>query len=215
MDCCTQRGLNQVFTPRIARAELNNFRKKGLAKRDRILTRAIVERGVQDARVLEIGGGIGGLQIELLRAGAARTVDVDIAAAYVASARELAQSLGFGERSEQRVLDFAQAAEQVEPADVVIMNRVVCCYPDMPRLVAPAARHARRLLALTFPREAWWMSLGERAINFGMWLLRRDFRFFVHPHAAMIEIVMADGLQVVFDRLSGPWRLMLFERMSN
>lgn len=216
MNCCTQdRGLNQVFTSDIARREAKQFRKKGLNKRDRQLLRALTQRSVQGVTVLEVGGGVGGIEIELLKAGAAHTTDVDIAQAYVQGARELAQSLGFGDVSEQRVLDFAHAADQVEAADIVIMNRVVCCYPHMPALVAPAAQHARKLLALVFPREAWWMHIGARVINFGMWLMRRDFRFFVHPHQAIIDVVTGNGLRATHDRFSGPWRTMLFERNSD
>lgn len=213
-EACQQRGLNQVFSPAIARREAEQFRRKGLNKRDRQLLRAITQQParVRGASVLEIGGGAGGLEIELLRAGAAHVTDVDIAQAYVESARELAQSLGYAAVSEQRVLDFAHVADAVEPADIVLMNRVVCCYPDMPALVAPAAQHARRLLALVFPREAWWLRLGTRLMNCGLWLLRRDFRFFVHPHRALIELVSAQGLRAIYDRHSGPWRMMLFER---
>ncbi|MCA1554773.1 MAG: class I SAM-dependent methyltransferase, partial [Chloroflexi bacterium] len=133
MNCCTQqRGLNQIFNADMARHEAKQFRKKGLSKRDRQLLRVLTQRSVQGATVLEVGGGIGGLEIEMLKAGAAHTTDVDIAQAYVESARELAQSLGFGDVSEQRVLDFAHEADQVDAADIVLMNRVVCCYPDMP-----------------------------------------------------------------------------------
>ena len=213
MNCCQQRGLNQIFSPRMARWEADNFRRHGLDKRDQKLAQAIAQCGVQDASVLEIGGGIGGLQIALLRAGASRATDVDISEGYVAAARELAQSLGFGERATQRVADFAHEADNVDAADVVVMNRVVCCYPDLPALVRPAAHHTRRLLALVFPRETWWMQLGERAMNFGMWLLRRDFRFFVHPHQAIIALTREAGLRPTHDQLSGPWRLMIFERM--
>ena len=215
MNCCSQqRGLNQVFSPAIARREAEQYRKKGLGKRDRQLLRALTQQParIRGARVLEIGGGVGGLEIELLRAGAAFATDVDIAEAYVESARELARTLGYAQVSEQRVLDFAHAAEQVEPADIVLMNRVVCCYPDMPALVAPAAQHARRRLALVFPREAWWMRLGTDVMNFGLWLLRRDFRFFVHPHEAIIGLVSREGLRAVYDRYSGLWRTMIFER---
>ena len=212
MNCCTQRGLNQIFTSRIAQDEIKHYRKHGLEKRDRILAELVAARGVQGASLLEIGGGIGGIQLALLRAGAARSVDVDISEGYVVGARELAGALGFGAVSEQRVLDFAQQSAEVAPADVVIMNRVVCCYPDMPALVQPAARHAQRLLALTFPREGWWMHLGRQTINLGMQLLHRDFRFFVHSHAAIIALVEANGLRVSADRFSGVWRMMLFER---
>ena len=212
MNCCTQRGLNQIFTSGMARAEIRDFRKKGLDKRDRLLAELVAARGVQGVTVLEVGGGIGGIQIALLRAGAARSVDVDISEGYVAGARELAGSLGYGDVTEQRVLDFAHESEAVAPADVVILNRVVCCYPDMPALVKPAAQHAQRLLALTFPRESWWMQAGRRTINFGMRLFRKDFRFFVHPHEAIIALVTADGLRPSVDRFSGVWRIMVFER---
>ena len=212
MNCCTQRGLNQIFTTGMARAEIKDFRKKGLDKRDRLLAELVAARGVQGATVLEVGGGIGGIQIALLRAGASHSVDVDISEGYVAGARELAGSLGYGAVSEQRVLDFAHAPDDVVPADVVIMNRVVCCYPDMPALVKPAAQHAQRLLALTFPREAWWMHAGRQTINFGMRLLRKDFRFFVHSHEAIIALVTANGLRPSIDRFSGVWRIMIFER---
>jgi magnesium-protoporphyrin O-methyltransferase len=202
-----------MFTPAMARAEIEHFRKKGPDKRDHMLAQLVAFRGVQGATVLEVGGGIGGIQIELLRAGAARTLDVDISAGYVAGARELAQSLGFGAVTEQRVLDFAHDSESVEAADVVVLNRVVCCYPDMPELVKPAAQHARRLLALTFPRENWWMQAGQRVMNFGLRLFRRDFRFFVHPHAAIISLVTYEGLRPVVDCFSGVWRMMVFERV--
>jgi magnesium-protoporphyrin O-methyltransferase len=215
MDCCTQKALNQTFTPETARAEIRDFRKHGLKGTDKLLAETLVRRGIQGASVLEVGGGIGGVQIELLRAGASRAVDVDIAEAYVAGARELAQSLGFAGVTEQRVLDFAQGADAVEAADVVIMNRVICCYPLMPALVRPAAQHARRLLALVFPREGWYMHVGERVANFFMWLFRNDFRIFVHSNRAILAEVSTGGLRPVFDQTRGLWRVLVFERVDS
>jgi methyltransferase family protein len=212
MDCCTQRALNHTFTADMARAEIRDFRKHGLEGTDRLLVETLVRQGVQGASVLEVGGGIGGLQIELLRAGASRAVDVDMAEGYVAGARELAQSLGFADVTEQRVLDFARSADAVSAADIVILNRVICCYPFMPELVRPAAQHAQRLLALVFPRDGWFMHLGERVANFGMWLFRNDFRLFVHRNQAIVVIVRECGLRPVFDQTKGLWHVMVFER---
>jgi magnesium-protoporphyrin O-methyltransferase len=212
MDCCTQKALNHTFTADTARAEIRDYRKHGLKSTDKLLTEAIVRQGVAGASVLEIGGGIGGLQIELLRTGARRAVDVDIAEAYVAAARDLAQSLGFADVTEQRVLDFAHSADAVSAADIVIMNRVICCYPFMPELVRPAAQHAERLLALVFPRDGWFMHLGERVVNFGMWLFRNDFRIFVHRNHAIVATVRECGLRPVFDQTKGLWHVMMFER---
>jgi 2-polyprenyl-3-methyl-5-hydroxy-6-metoxy-1,4-benzoquinol methylase len=213
MNCCTQRGLNQTFTPRVARMEIDDYRRNGLDKNDRLLAQAIIQRGVQGASVLEIGGGIGSIQIELLKAGAVRTMDVDISEGYVAGARELARLLGFADVTEYRVLDFAHEAQSVESADLVVMNRVVCCYPDMPALLKPAAERARKVLALTFPRESWWMRAGQRVMNFGLRVARRDFRVFVHSHRAIIQIARDAGLQPVSDRWRGLWRMIVFERV--
>jgi magnesium-protoporphyrin O-methyltransferase len=216
MNCCSHhRGLNRIFTSNVAQRELENFRRKGLDKRDSHLAKAIAQRGVQGATILEVGGGIGAIQIELLKAGAARAMNVDLAAAYATAARELTQALGYAAVTEQRVADFAHEANTIAAADVVIMNRVICCYPDMPALVRPAAQHARRLLALVFPRETWWMKLGGRVMNFGLWLVRNDFRFFLHPHDAIISATAHEGLQPILSWFSGPWRLMLFERMAD
>ena len=213
-DCCTRSALNKTFTSDMARAEIRDFRKHGLKGTDRLLAETLVRQGVAGASVLEVGGGIGGIQIELLRAGAIRAVDVDISEGYVAGARELAQSLGFAAVAEHSVLDLAQAAVQVPAADVVIMNRVICCYPQMPALVRPAAEHARQMLALVFPRDGWWMHAGERLANFGLWLFRNDFRLFAHPNRAILDVVREGGLQPVFDKLSGLWRLMVFKRVT-
>ena len=212
MDCCTQKALNNLFTSDLARSEIRAYRKHGLQGHDKLLAENLVRQGVAGASVLEVGGGIGGIQIELLRAGASRATDVDISEGYVAGARELAQSLGFADVTEQRVLDFAQSANEVAAADVVIMNRVICCYPLMPALVRPAAQHAQKALALVFPRESWWLRWGARIMNLGLRLTRNPFRFFVHPHAEITGIVSDSGLQPVFDRTKGVWRVMVFAR---
>jgi magnesium-protoporphyrin O-methyltransferase len=94
------------------------------------------------------------------------------------------------------------------------MNRVVCCYPDMPALVVPAAQHARRLLALVFPRGTWWMRLGGTLINGWMALTRSAFRFFVHPPASIIATANAAGLAPVFEKQSGPWHMVVFRRVA-
>ncbi|MBI5879328.1 MAG: class I SAM-dependent methyltransferase [Chloroflexi bacterium] len=215
MNCCTQQqGLNQVFTPGAARAEVERYRRRGLDRANRALADSVVRRGVQGATVLEVGGGIGGIQLELLKAGAAHTVDVDISRGYVQAARDLAASLGFAERAEHRALDFALESAQVDAADVVVMNRVVCCYPDMPALVVPAAQRARRVLALVFPRDAWWVRLGMRVLNAGLWLVRRDFRAFAHSNEQIIALACAGGLRPVQDETRGIWRLIVFERAA-
>src|SRR5262249_9963862 len=133
MDCCSiMHGLNRMFDERTARAEVKRYWKKGIDKHARRIVAALSSRGVVGATLLDVGGGTGGLPADLLKQGAARAIDVDISAAYITAAQSVAERLGIRDRVEYHQADFASAAADLPSADVVIMHRVVCCYPDMP-----------------------------------------------------------------------------------
>ena len=95
------------------------------------------ERGVEGKSLLEVGGGIGAIQIELLKAGIARAINVELTPTYEKAADQLVREAGVADRVERKVTDFAEAVPDVEVADFVVMNRVLCCYPDMPKLPVP------------------------------------------------------------------------------
>jgi 2-polyprenyl-3-methyl-5-hydroxy-6-metoxy-1,4-benzoquinol methylase len=214
MNCCSIiSGLNRIFDERTARAEVKRYWKKGLDRHARRIVAALMAQGVAGATLLEVGAGIGGLHAELLKQGAALATDVDIAAAYLAAAQSVAERLGIRELVAYRQADFASTADELPVVDVVIMHRVVCCYPDMPALVGAAAQHADRLLALSYPHDAWYMRLGQRMFNAIMWLQRSGFRFYVHNSAAIRAAAAGAGLAPVRLIDSWPWRLALFERV--
>ena len=102
---------------------------------------------------------------------------------------------GFAARADRRVLDFADRAEELEPADVVVLHRVVCCYPDYETLVGAAADHARDQLLLTFPRDVWWTRLGLGTINRLQRLRRNAFRVYLHAPAAILDVACSHGLE--------------------
>jgi magnesium-protoporphyrin O-methyltransferase len=215
MDCCTHtRGLNRFFDERNARAEVRDYWKHGIDKHARNVAAALAACRVEGASVLEVGGGIGGLHAELLARGAVRATDVDISEAYIAAAQSVAERLGIRERVEYRQADFAGAAAEIPAADVVVLHRVVCCYPDMPALVAAAAQHADHLLALSFPHHAWYTQLFQRVLNATMWLQRAGFRFYVHKPEAIYGVAAEAGLRPVRQILSWPWQIVVFERSS-
>jgi hypothetical protein len=205
-------GCCQIFDARRARSDARRYRKKGLDGHARRLVDHLRQRGVAGAALLEIGGGVGAIGIELLRAGAARATNVELSPGYEAEAGALLAERGLTDRVERRVLDFAARPEAVGRADVVVMHRVVCCYPEMERLVAPAAARAGRLLALTFPRDAWWVRWGIAAANLYERLRRRAFRIYLHPPAAILAAAEAGGLSATFDRTGPLWRSVVFER---
>ena len=148
------------------------------------------------ARVLEIGGGIGRIQAELLDAGADRGEIVELVPAYEPYARELARERGLEGRMSFHVVDILEEPEAVEPADVVILNRVVCCSPDGVALAAAAASLARRTLVLSFPRDVFWVRAGVRLLNAGLWLSRNSFRVYVHRPAALLAAAEGQGIHL-------------------
>jgi magnesium-protoporphyrin O-methyltransferase len=122
---------------------------------------AAVAQGVERATVLDLGGGIGAVQATLLESGAERGEIVELVSSYESAALELARDKGMQERVSYRVADVLEHPDAVTPAEIVVLNRVVCCSPDGVALAAAGARLARRTLLLAFPRDVAWVRAGE------------------------------------------------------
>src|SRR5438046_3978279 len=150
-DCCTPKGYRWVFSERSARAEAKRYRRKGLDATSRRIFDFVKKQGGEGRTVLEVGGGIGAIQLELLKAGAARAVSVELTPTYEEEATALLREMGLEERVERRIMDFAAAGAAVDGADIVIMNRVICCYPAFPRLRGTAPDNARKRRVWAFP----------------------------------------------------------------
>jgi magnesium-protoporphyrin O-methyltransferase len=204
-----------MFGERTAARDLKRYRKRGPSKPTRLLLDALRAEGVEGATLLDIGGGVGAIQQELLAAGAARATAVDASPAYLRAAEEEAERRGSRDRISYHHGDFVELADAIEPADVVTLDRVICCYPDVEALVGRSAQRTRRAYGLVYPREAWWTKLGIRAINAGLRLMRSDFRVHVHPDAVVDAVTRDHGLEPRLHRRAGPfWQVALFARPS-
>ena len=213
-DCCTPKGYRWVFSERAAENEARRYRRKGLDGTSRRIVDFLKTQGVEGRTVLEVGGGIGAIQLELLKAGAARAVSVELTPTYEDVALRLAEEAGLAERVERRVMDFARAGADVDSADVVIMNRVICCYPDMPRLAGAASDHARQLLVMSYPKRAWWTVIGLGIANAILWATRREFHIFVHRPAEIVATSERHGLGPVFDERGLLWTVTAMRRAA-
>jgi magnesium-protoporphyrin O-methyltransferase len=185
------------------------YRQRGLDPTARMLFEATRGRG---QTVLEIGGGVGELELELLRAGAERATNVELTPVYDKEAEQLLEEAGLEGRAERRHGDLVNQPDLADPADVVVMHRVVCCYPDMPALVGAAAERTRRVLALSFPRNTWWMRSFARAFNAWRRLRRDEFRFFVHSPEGIVATAGARGLHVTRKEAGRIWQIAALER---
>ena len=207
-DCCTPRGYRQMFTERSAAAAAKRYRNKGLDPTSLRIVDLVRGQGVEGKTVLEVGGGVGGIQLELLKAGAASATSIELTPTYEAAAAQLLAEMGLESRVERRVADFVEGAATVETADIVVLNRVVCCYPDMPRLVSAAAGRTRGTLVMSFPKRRWWTRVVLAMGNSGLWLARREFHVFIHRPSRIRETAEAHGLTVQSDEPGFFWEVM-------
>lgn len=216
MVTCRQcEGIERQFGRRTAQWELRRFRKRGPAATTRMLIDALRREGVTDASILDVGGGIGAIYHELLAsAGARDAVHVDVSPDYLRVAREEAERRGHADRVEFVRGDFVEVAPARAAADVVTLDRVICCYPDMERLVALSAAKARRLLGAVYPREAWWMRAAAAAINVISGVRRSAFRTYLHPPAAIDAVLRAHGLERRSFRRTLGWEVVVYARRA-
>jgi len=201
-----------MFGAKGAEADARAYLSTGLDGDERRVVAFLEERGIAGATVLEVGGGVGAMQVDLLQAGATHAHNVEISPHYERSAGEIAAQSGVADRVERVVANFVDVAAAVPPADAVIMHKVVCCYPDMPGLVRPAAEHTRRWLVLTFPAGRWWIRAGLRAANAVQTLVGSRYRVFFHEPREIQAIAERTGLHAVLTHSGIFWQFLALER---
>ena len=181
---------DRQFDPAVARGDLKRFRRRGPDAPTRKLLAAI--QGAEppaNATLLDVGGGIGAIHHHLLDHGFSKAVHVDASTAYLAAAKEEAERRGHGDRVSFHHADLRAVARDLTLADVVTLDKVVCCDPDHAGLLRAAADHARTLLAFSYPRRTWISRAITAVGNRWRAVWGDPFRAFVHPPAAMAAIV--------------------------
>lgn len=211
---CGSDDFASIFDERESRRARDKYEKRGPDPTTRMLLDLIEGYGVSGATVLDIGGGIGIIDHELLRAGAGHATLVDGSPSALAVARSEARRANHLDRIEMAEGDFVRLAPSIDTADIVTLDRVVCCYPDAVGLVSESAARARRLYGLVLPRDAWWIRLTIRLTN-GYFRLRRSaYRSFAHPNELVDQLAAHQGLKPVAETGTRFWRVVLYARVA-
>jgi magnesium-protoporphyrin O-methyltransferase len=208
-----------MFDARRARKDLRRYSRRGARGATRRLLDAVLasvrERGAADFTHLDIGGGVGVLQHELARDGAVHTTAVDASRPYLEVLRQAAAERGYEARQTRIEGDFTEVAGRVEPATVVTLDKVICCYPDMVALVRASARKATALYGIVVPRDTAWVRV---AVGLANWFLRRplgrQFQAFAHSHRAIDRVCAEEGLHLFRDDSGLWWCVRLYQRVA-
>lgn len=212
MDACGCDGFASIFDEATARRDRDRYHRDGPDRTTRLLLELLTPYRSSGSSVLDIGGGIGIVDLELLRAGAGHATLVDASTAYLAVARDEASRAGLLDRIDFVEGDFVRRAASIDRADVVTLDRVICCYPDMEALVAESAGRAKTAYGIVLPRDrrgARWAI----ALNNAWYRIRRKaYRGFIHPTARVDEIAAANGLRLRAERHTWIWRVAVYDR---
>ncbi len=210
--CCSSPSYEQVFSSRQARWDAARYSRKGLGWAPGRTVELFKDRVIGGDSFLEIGGGIGDLQVELLRLGVARAVSIELSPSYEEKAAKLLRDAGLDSKAIRLIGDFVTLSHRVKEADLVVMHSVICCYPDMERLVEAAAAKTKRYLVVSYPRDTWWLRLFARAVN-DIWyrrVRRSDFRFFIHPPPHIHRTALQAGLSLLREERNAIGHLAVF-----
>lgn len=214
MDCCEPTVYDDQFDARRAADRLREYRTRGPNGWTRRLVAGLAADGVDGLTVLDIGAGVGAVHHALLDAGAASAIDVDASGPYLAAAREEAARRGLADRVTYRKGDVVALAPDLPPADLVALDRVVCCYPHMEALVRVAAERTRRRLGLVLPRDDAWIRAGVGVSNRWGALRRNPFRVHVHRTADVLAVATAAGLAHADTHRGRFWQTLILERAA-
>ena len=146
--------------------------------------------------------------------GCCRLSDIERRFDSGASAEEAARR-GHAPRLRLLAGDFVELAATLDEADVVTLDRVICCYPDVERLVSLSAGAARRLYGAVYPRDVWWVRLALVAENLMRRLRGSSFRAFLHSPSAIVAALRRAGLEPTFLRRTFIWEVVVCRRVAD
>ena len=211
MGCSQCVGLEQE-TQKWVEEDLKAYHRGKQSPTTTMLIRELLRRGVGGSSLLDIGGGIGEIPLELLAGGATTATSVEISTAYLNAARQESARKGLAERITYLHGDFVSLADEVPAADIVTLNKVVCCYPDFEALVTKSASRARRYYGLVFPKDWWVIRVGMKVMNWFFKAQKSLYVAYIHPVAEIDRLIRGEGFQPIYQKSTLGWLVWVYER---
>jgi SAM-dependent methyltransferase len=209
---CCEPDFERIFDESEAANDLDDWQRNGLPDSTAELIEVLRAEGVEGAVVIDIGAGVGMVHLELLAAGAANAIDVDASSAYLATAAAEAQRRGVGDRVTYLHGNAVDLAPSLPSADIVTLDRVICCYPDLRALLAAATSPRPRLVGLVHPTDSWWVRASATVLNALPALLRRRDDFYIHRQRNIDRLLQEAGFRQLHKGGSRVWRVAVYGR---
>lgn len=213
MGCCQCEGIETRFDQAYVAKKLKRYQNEGPKDTTQILIAAIKGSMSKDMTLLDIGSGLGDIQHALLSAGVKESINCEASTAFINACKEEALRLGNADRITHIKGDFVDVAADIPEVDIVTLDRVICCYHEMPELVSKSLGKARRLYGIVIPIDKWWVKLGTWVYyNLRFLFQRNPFRVFVHSTEAIEGLILSQGFERVFFETKGTWQVSVYAR---
>jgi hypothetical protein len=212
MECCQCQAIEERFDRKKAAAKLLDYQRDGLKRESQILVDLLVMQGIDGYSLLDVGGGMGALAIELLKRGASQATIAEASTAYLETAAAEVERHGLAGQVTLAHGNAVAMGDELPPADLVTLDKVICCYDDMPGLVRATVTRAGKLYGLVYPRDNLLVKIGFGLENLGCRLKGSDFRVFVYPTREIDGLIRQNGFQMHARRTAGSWQIVVYGR---
>ncbi len=204
-----------MFSKKTAARELRRYHKKGPNKSTRLMLEPIRRQeseNLEGKTLLDIGGGIGAISFELLKNGIGKSTHIDASTGYLEVSQKEAEERGLSDRITYRFGDFTDIDDDLEPADVVTLDRVVCCYPDREKLIGKSLDKALKYYGLVYPRDRMGTRIAIAIGNLWFKLRRSDFRTYLHPPEEIDRQIQSKGFTRIGFSRTFIWEAAVYRR---
>ncbi|MDH5471981.1 MAG: class I SAM-dependent methyltransferase [Gammaproteobacteria bacterium] len=210
--CCPHAKSASRFFSFFARRYRRRFETKGFEPSQKQLMQGLAQSGYQGMTVLEVGSGVGHVHQSLLEQGAASAVGIDLAPEMIKEAEAWAEDRGLVGRTQYLTGDFIHQTAEIKTADVCVMDKVVCCYPDAEGLVKATLAKTAKIYALTYPRNQWYVRFAIGLAALLLKLIRSDFRPYVHDPELIEQWIVEQGYAKVYEARTFVWLTQIYQR---
>ena len=213
MSCCCPHSKSggRIFSF-FARSYRRRFTKNGFEPSQVQLVAGLEQAGFANATLLEVGSGVGYMHQVLLERGAKSAVGIDLAPDMLKEAQQWANEKGLADRVQYIQGDFIELLDQVEPAEVTILDKVVCCYPHAELLINSSTAKTKRVYALTYPRNRWFIRAAMDIMAFFLKLTGSDFRAFVHNPDDIERWIIEAGFKKTYQEQTFIWLTQIYTK---
>ncbi|MBL4716314.1 MAG: methyltransferase domain-containing protein [Bacteroidia bacterium] len=213
MTSCQCQGIESLFNEKEARKKLKEYRKNGPQKITKILLEAIKQNNTTNKTLLDIGGGIGGMQYDLLKSGVSEVTSVDASIAYHNVAEKETEYQGFSNSIKRYHGDFVELSSEIPHHDIVTMDKVICCYDDIQGLIDHSSKKCNETYGVIYPIDSVIAKWLQNVVNVFFKVFQNGFQVFIHSRSDIENILSSNGFKLTLRKTHWVWQICVYTKI--